>query len=213
MTMQTHVAVSAESVHEESAQNLWERAFPGRGRAIMDVLGPCYDSPVTIGPPIPGPSMRGEGVLEVARDVYHWLVEQNGLFGRIIEQRYLSRFRDADPSEFQWLDTLLAKRYGMHDRYPIPRACLQAMHPDNLDAFEHLRDRLPPAFRVRLWESYTSAVKTGLAYAVRGSFPEEAAYFRRLIRVWHNGCPPVGYGTTNRGGQAVVFIAEDRPFP
>lgn len=212
MTMPAHVEVSVPPVVRQNPADVWECAFPGRGKAVMDVLGPCHASSVSIGDPVPGPSVRSEGVLETARDVYHWLVQQNGLFGRIIEQRYLSAFRKARIGEFQWLDTVLAKRYPLQER--IPDACLRAMAMGNADGFEHLGAVLPVDFRIRLWESYMSIMQRGLAYAISGGkFPGEAAYFTRLIRVWHGGCPPVGYGTTDRGVEAVVFIARDQPFP
>lgn len=209
--MQTQIAVSSESLQKEQVEDLWERAFPGRGEAVMDILGPCHESSVMIGSPIPGSAVFDEDIMDIARDVYHWLVEKNGLFVRTVEKRYLSGFRTTRVKAFQWLDEILKKRYPLREQ--IPSACLWAMAAGNASGFEHLGDVLPLKFRIRLWESYMSVLKMGLAYATSDTFSDEKGYFKRLIRVWHNGCPPVGYGVTNRGVGAVVFIAENRPFP
>jgi hypothetical protein len=205
MTMQMHSDVSVPPAVRESAEDLWERTYPGRGKAILDVLGPCYASSVFIGPSISGPSVMGEGIMDTAKAVYHWLVRNNG-FTCVIEQRYASRFPAEYLGQFEWLDDLLKRRYPLRLQ-AIPSACFERMAPGNADGFEHLEDALPAAFRLRLWESYMSTVRMAAAYALQPGFPDEAAYFKRVIALWHVGCLPVGIGRTSRGVPAVVFIA------
>jgi len=205
--MQTMVETSVPASAPSSAKKLWEEAYPGRASAVFDALGPCYESAVSIG----SPSVHGENAMDTATAVYHWLVQVNGSFGRVVSQRYLSRFRNADPSDFQWLDMLLRQRYpSFRGQFLIPDACVDAMIEGNANGFEHLKEVLPTAFRIRLWESYMHTVTCGFAYAVRGEmFPEEAAYFKRLIRVWHSGRLPVGLGKTFRGADAVIFAVRE----
>jgi hypothetical protein len=190
---------------DERIEGIWSGIDPKRVRVITDILRPCFALSVRLAPPLPpGSSDRGPGVIETAKSIYHWLACEDGSFGRVILQRSVSTLRDARIKDFVWLDDILKKRYPLIGQ-TLPQACLEAMEP----GFEHLARVLPKLFRIRLWDSYVRSVQSAAAYAKWTEFPDETDYFRHLIEVWHSGCPPVGYGKTFSGADAVVFLADD----
>jgi hypothetical protein len=144
--------------------------------------------------------------MSVAKSVYHWFVDADGRFNRLIEQRRVSVFRSGDETKFQWLDTFLKRRYPPHPSRSIPSECYSAMAWGTVSGCRCLERSLPDSFRVRLWESYMTSLQTTVAYAERDGFPEELAYFTGLMKVWHSGCLPVGLGLTRRNVEAVVFV-------
>ncbi len=203
-----------ESTDKDFAGRLafWEKRFPGKGVALMDILGPFYGWKPELKPALPDLEAR-------VNSAVHWRrVKGVGVFKASLDVSLLASLRASLGVSFRNL--LWA---SLHTTLG---ASLEASLSDSLrfslgpSLWASLDDKISVSLSISSWTTIWTSIGPDLRYAFSDSLrksclfacgfilagkPEDAAKFQPLLNLWLAGNFPVGF---DRDGNLLVLVAD-----